>query len=118
MRLGSEVPTRVGISLSVRALGVSTYGHVYHSGARKLRKHLLVYHSGASTFSHVLVQARVGGECRENKTRHSEVVLYLLHTKRTQLAEQIVCSREDWLITPITPPFILVRTKASYNLLL
>jgi len=41
MRLGSEVATRVGLSLSVRALGVSTYGHVYHSGVRTLRKHVL-----------------------------------------------------------------------------
>jgi len=56
MRLGSEVPTRVGVSLSVLALGVSTYGHVYHSGARTLPKHVLVYHSGASIFSYVLIE--------------------------------------------------------------
>ena len=69
MGLGSQVPTRVRISLSFRSTNAVT-----------IRKYVLAYHS-ASTYSHVHVQARVGIGRRKNKTRNNEVVCCLLHTK-------------------------------------
>jgi len=67
------------------------------------------------------VQARVGRGRRENKTRNNEVVWYLLYTKSTyvvQLAEQTVCSREEWLKAQITPPFMAVCTQTSNSFIL
>ena len=71
-------------------------------------------YSGASTFSHVLVQARVRRGRRENKTRNNEVNII----NCTQLTVQTVCSHEEWLITLITPPFIVVQIQASNSLIL